>query len=141
MLSNINDTQPGVPTLPPPFVNAFLMLDAARFLLSVKASTMIAVPLGPYPSYVTDSKSDISVLAAFLIALSIVSLGILAALHLVTTCLSLLLLLTSGPPSLTATIISLPSLVNILPLAASLAAFLWAMLANFECPDILFLLF
>ena len=46
LLSNINDTQPGVPTLPPPLVNAFLMLEAALFLLSVNASTIIAVPLG-----------------------------------------------------------------------------------------------
>ena len=47
-----NDTiaQPCVPTFPFPFVNAFLTLAAVRFLLSVNASTIIAVPLGPYPS-------------------------------------------------------------------------------------------
>ena len=51
----MNDTQPGVPTLPPPFVNALRIFEAARLRLSVSASTMIAVPFGPYPSYVTDS--------------------------------------------------------------------------------------
>ena len=38
--------------IPLPFVNAFFTLDAVRFLLSVNVSTMIATPLGPYPSYV-----------------------------------------------------------------------------------------
>lgn len=51
-VSNIKETHPGVPTLPPPFVKAFLTLEAVRFLLSVNVSTIIAVPLGPYPSYV-----------------------------------------------------------------------------------------
>ena len=46
-LSNMKDTQPGVPTFPLPFVNAFFTLEAVRFLLSVSASTMIAVPFGP----------------------------------------------------------------------------------------------
>lgn len=39
----MNDTQPGVPTLPPPFVNALRIFEAARLRLSVSASTMIAV--------------------------------------------------------------------------------------------------
>ena len=51
----MNDTHPGVPTEPFPFVKAFLTLVAVRFLLSVSVSTMIAVPFGPYPSYVIDS--------------------------------------------------------------------------------------
>ena len=38
-----------------PAVNAFLTFAAVRFLLSVKHFTMIAVPLGPYPSYVQNS--------------------------------------------------------------------------------------
>ena len=36
-------------------VKAFLTLEAVLFLLSVNASTIIAIPLGPYPSYVTAS--------------------------------------------------------------------------------------
>ena len=47
---DIKDTQPGVPTLPFPLEKAFLTLEAVLFLLSVSASTMIATPLGPYPS-------------------------------------------------------------------------------------------
>ena len=46
----MNDTQPGVPILPPPFVKAALTFAAVLFLLSVNVSTIIATPLGPYPS-------------------------------------------------------------------------------------------
>ena len=41
------------PTLPLPLVNALRTLAAVRFWLSVSASTMMAIPFGPYPSYVT----------------------------------------------------------------------------------------
>src|SRR3990170_3161539 len=41
----------------------------------------------------------------------------------------------SAPPKRAATVISLMSRVNTLPLLASTAAFLWRMLAHFECPD------
>ena len=61
------------------------------------------------------------------------------------TCASLKLLDGSGPPSFTATAISLPIIVKILPFAASFFSFLCLILANFECPDItlssLFLVF
>jgi len=98
---------------------------------------MIAVPLGPYPSYVIAVKfAALASPAAFLILLSIVSLGILFDLAFAITSLNLLLLLGSGPPSLTATISSLPNLVKTLPFAASFFSFLCLMLANFECPDI-----
>ena len=35
--------------------NADLTIEAVLFLLSVKQSIIIATPLGPYPSYLTDS--------------------------------------------------------------------------------------
>ena len=73
--------------------------------------------------------------------LSIVSFGTLLALAFAITSRSLELLLGSAPPSLTATAISLPITVNILPLAASFFSFLCFILANFECPDILTPLF
>ena len=74
--------------------------------------------------------------AAFLMLLSIVSLGILFDLALAITSLSLPLLAGSGPPAFTATAISLPIIVNIFPFAASFFSFLCLILANFECPDI-----
>ena len=49
---------------------------------------------------------------------------------------SLLLFAGSGPPSFTATAISRPITVKILPFAASFLSFLCLILANFECPDI-----
>ena len=49
---NMKDTQPDVPIFPRPLENAERTLAAVRFLLSVNVSTIIAIPLGPYPSYV-----------------------------------------------------------------------------------------
>ena len=46
-LSNMQDTEPGVPMFPFPFVKALLTFPAVRFLLSVSVSTIIATPLGP----------------------------------------------------------------------------------------------
>ena len=48
----MKDTQPDVPIFPRPLENAERTLAAVRFLLSVNVSTIIAIPLGPYPSYV-----------------------------------------------------------------------------------------
>ena len=42
--------------LPPPLVKAERTLAAVRLRLSVRQSTIIAVPFGPYPSYDTDSQ-------------------------------------------------------------------------------------
>ena len=67
---------------------------------------------------------------------SIVSFGMLLALAFAMTVASLKLLAGSGPPSFTATAISRPMIVKILPLAASFFSFLCLIFANFECPDI-----
>ena len=45
--ATMKDTHPGVPTFPLPFVKALLTFAAVRFLLSVRVSTMIAIPFGP----------------------------------------------------------------------------------------------
>ena len=133
----MNDTQPLVPIFPPPFVKAFLTFAAALFLLSVSTSTITATPLGPYPSYVMASYVTPSPApAAFLILLSIVSLGMLLAFAFAITSLNFPLLLGSGPPALTATAISRPIIVKIFPFAASFFSFLCLIFANFECPDI-----
>lgn len=47
----------------------------------------------------------------------------------------------SGPPSFTATAISLPIMVKIFPFAASFFSFLCLIFANLECPDIVKILF
>ena len=73
-----------------------------------------------------------------MIPLSMVSLGILFAFALAMTWASLKLLAGSGPPSFTATAISLPIMVKIFPFAASFFSFLCLIFANFECPDIFF---
>ena len=65
---------------------------------------------------------------------SMVSLGILLAFAFAITWASLKLLLGSGPPSFTATAISLPRMVKIFPLAASFLSFLCLIFSNFECP-------
>ena len=46
-MEDIKETHPGVPTFPCPLVNALLTLAAVRLVLSVSASTIIAIPLGP----------------------------------------------------------------------------------------------
>ncbi len=68
--------------------------------------------------------------------LSMVSLGMLLAFALAITWASLKLFAGSGPPSFTATAISLPMIVKIFPFAASFFSFLCLIFANFECPDI-----
>ena len=66
-------------------------------------------------------------------------LGILFALAFAITSRSLLLLAGSAPPpSLTATASSRPIFVKIFPFAASFFSFLCLMLANFECPDMVY---
>ena len=54
-LSNRYDTHPFVPKFPPTFEKACLTSAAVLFLLSVAASTITAIPFGPYPSYITSS--------------------------------------------------------------------------------------
>ena len=44
---NMKDTHPLVPMLPFPLEKAALTLAAVRFLLSVRVSTIMAIPLGP----------------------------------------------------------------------------------------------
>ena len=53
--SNIKETEPLSPRLPPYFTNKDLTFEAVLFLLSVKASTIIATPPGAYPSYLISS--------------------------------------------------------------------------------------
>ena len=82
-LLNIQLTQPGVPMEPPPFSKIRLISGPVRLRLSVSTSTRMATPLGPYPSYWMDSKLTPSPPPVpFLIAFSMVSLGMLAALAL-----------------------------------------------------------
>jgi hypothetical protein len=69
-----------------------------------------------------------------------VSFGMLLDFALAITWANLELLAGSAPPSFTATAISLPKMVKILPLAASFFSFLCLIFANFECPDMIYLL-
>ncbi len=109
-----------------------------RFRLSVKASTITATPLGPYPSYVIFSYLVSSPSpAAFLIIRSILSFGTLAAFALAIQSFNLELELGSGPPpSLTATESSRPIFVKTLALAPSVFSFFLLILFHFEWPDI-----
>ena len=70
--------------------------------------------------------------AAFLIILSILSLGTLFDLAFAIRSLSFALPAGSAPPCLTTTAISLPIFVNILALAASVAPFFLLMFSHFE---------
>ena len=65
------------------------------------------------------------------------SFGMFAALAFATASFNLELPSKFAPPSLTATAISFPILVNIFPLLASILPFLACILCHFECPDIL----
>ena len=49
-LSNMYDTEPEAPILPPFLPNAVRTLAAVRLTFEVKVSTMIIEPLGPNPS-------------------------------------------------------------------------------------------
>src|SRR3989338_4094049 len=73
----------------------------------------------------------------FFIAFSTLSLGIFASLAFAKAKRSLGFIFGSPPPSFAATVISLVTLVNSLPLTASAAAFLFFVVFHFECPDIL----
>ena len=70
----------------------------------------------------------------------ILSFGMLFAFAFAMTSRNLLLLSGSGPPSLTATAISLPMTVKIFPFFASFFSFLCLMFANLLCPDVFFFL-
>lgn len=100
-----------------------------RVGLSVSVSTNIAIPCGPYPSYVMLLYSLWSLPMAFLMARSMLSLGMFSRLHVAIMDRSVGLFSGSGPPALTAIAICLPSLVNVLamwPHLFSLAAFLYS---------------
>ena len=77
-LSNKNPKDPLVPKLPPYLLKIDLTEATVLLLLSVVASTNTAIPLEAYPSNVISTKLAPSPPTPFLIALSIVSFGILA---------------------------------------------------------------
>ncbi len=101
-LSNKKLREPFVPKLPPYLLKIDLTEATVLLLLSVVASTNTAIPLEAYPSKVISARFAPSPPTPFLMALSIVSLGMLAPLAFWTANLKDGLVSTSPPPSLAA---------------------------------------
>src|SRR5262249_23719832 len=135
-LANIQATEFGEPRFPPYLEKAWRTSETVRFLLSVSTWSMMATPPGPCPSYTTSSYvTPSNSPAPFLIARSMVSLGILAAFAAAKAVRSRGLALRSLPPMRAAMLRSLINLVNILPRRASFRAFLCLMVLHLEWPD------
>ena len=122
-LVKLNWSAPGAARFPPFLVNVERTSLAARFLLSVVTSTIMPIPPGPYPSYrscsyTTPGSSPVP----FLIALSTLSAGMLAAFAFWITMRRRAFVDGSPPPSLAASVRSLLRALNILPFLASIAA-------------------
>ena len=134
---NIRETEPATPRFPPFLLKILRTSAAARFLLSVRTSTITATPPAAYPSYTSSSYAVApSSPVPFLIARSILSLGILAARALIITVRRRGFELGSPPPIRAAIEISLMNLVKILPRFASARPFACFMVAHLLCPDI-----
>ena len=120
----MKDTLPGVPTFPPPLVNALRTFAAVRFLLSVR---------GIYDD--SDAIRTISLICKILVIDRVCISGCFLdttidgiVRHIVRFAFAItsrrrLLFAGSEPPSLTATAISRPITVKIFPFAASFLSF------------------
>ena len=134
--SNCQATLPSPPKLPPWSSKMRRTIAAVRFRLSVSARRRIATPPGPYPSYVTSMYWTPSRFPeAFLIARSMLSLGMFAALARSIAAASVTFV--SGLGSCRAqTMISRVRRENKLDLFLSCAPLRCLMFAHFECPAI-----
>ena len=105
-------------------------------MLSERTSTMIATPPGAYPSYTYSSyAAPPSSPVPFLIARSMLSLGMFAARALIITVLRRGLESGSPPPIRAAIEISLINFVKILPRFASANPLACLIVAHLLCPD------
>ena len=133
MRSNMKLTLPDSARFPPCLEKAARTSDAVRLRLSVSASTMMATPQGPYPSYRISSKAvPSSPPAPRLMARSMLSLGMLAARATAMAPRSLGFMAGSARPDLAATVNSRMILVKSLARLASWAPFRYMMFLNWE---------
>ena len=107
-----------------------------RCWLSVVASRKIAIPPLAYPSKVHSINEAESLSAPLLMARWILSFGMLTPLAFEIATLRRGLPSGSGPPSFTATVISLTNLENTFERFESMPPFLRLMVDHLLCPDI-----
>ena len=131
--SNCQATAPAEARLQPVLVKVDLMADTVRFRLSVSVCRRMAVPPGPYPSYVTSSSRCPELPPeARLTARSMLLAGMLLSFAFCMAIRRRTFASGSGLPCRAATIISLASLVNSFPRRASVTALPCLIVDHFE---------